>query len=281
MISAALPALAESPEFAQGLQSPEQRSVRDSAYSLPKGMWALEGGVLGVTGEELYGALGVKYGFGAGIQLDLNLAHYAVGLLNVSARWSFFEIPHFALAGHVAFTYGHGAWIWILGPLAKDLIEDADIINVPFGVTASAPIVDWLQLDLGVTYQYGTVFGTLGDGGNFFAEAQIGGQQFAIHPGVRLFASDATALELAFELPLYTWVPYEGEITAELRNRGFERSGEGGATMSLSEVWKFEVGVRSRLNPWLFAALRLNYGKTNKYLYSTTLNPSLSLEARW
>jgi hypothetical protein len=280
LLSTARPAAAEPSDEPSGLRSPDQRSLRYSAYTLPKGMWAFEGGLLGVTSEELYGSLGVKYGLPAGLELDINLAHYAVGVFNLSARWNFLELSRFALAANVDFTYGHGAWMWIVGPLAKQVLQDTDLISIPFGLTASAAVLDWLQLDLGVSYRYATVFGTLGEGGNFYANAEIGARQVLLRPGARLFVSDATALEFGFDLPVYTWVPIEGEITAELRNRGFERSGSGGATVSLSETWKFETGVRSRLAPWLFCTLRIHYGRANKLLYSTTIGPSMSLEFR-
>jgi hypothetical protein len=280
LVAIARPAAAEAPEFASGLQSPEQRSLRYSAYALPKGMWAFDLGVLGVTGEELYGSLGIKYGFGAGLQLELNLAHYAVGLFNIGARWNFLEIPHFALAATVDFTYGHGAWIWIVAPLVRDVLQETDLIAVPIGVTASSALLSWLELDLGLSYRYATVWGSLGDGPSLYADAQLGAQQFIVHPGVRLFASDATAFEFSVDLPVYTWVPYEGTLTAELRDRGYERSGSGGATLALSETWKLEAAVRSRLTPWFFCTLRLHYGKSNKYLYSTTVTPSMSFEFR-
>src|SRR6185369_17589592 len=92
---------------------------------------------LGVTGDELNGGLGVRRGFGAGFNLELNLAHYAVGLFGIAAQWSFLETKYLALAASVGFTYGHGDWMWIAGPVAKDLLEDADLISVPAAITAS------------------------------------------------------------------------------------------------------------------------------------------------
>jgi hypothetical protein len=279
LVSLARPAAAEtgSPGV---LRSPEQRSTRYSAYGLPKGMWSFDVSALGVTGDELYGGLGIRRGFGAGFNLELNLAHYAVGLFGIGAQWSFLETRHIALSASLGFTYGHGAWMWIAGPVAKDLLQDADLITVPAAITASSPILSWLQLDLSLNLRYGTVWGTLGDGDTLFANAEIGAHQVSFRPGARVAASDATALELAFDVPVYTWVPWEGDITAEFARRGYEKSGSGGATVPTSQTWKFEAGVRSRLTPWLFCTLRLHYGRANRLLYSTTINPSLSLEFR-
>jgi hypothetical protein len=280
LVSLACPAAAETAGSLSGLRSPEQRSVRYSAYGLPDGMWSFDASALGVTGDDLYGSLGIRRGFGAGFNLELNLAHYAVGLFNVGAQWTFLDTAYVALAASVGFTYGHGAWMWIAGPVARDLLQDADLITVPAALTASSPILDWLQLDLSLNLRYGTVFGTLGDGDTLYAHAEIGARQVSFRPGARVFVSDATALELAFDLPVYTWVPWEGEITAEFANRGYEKAGSGGAELPTSDTWKLEAGVRSRLTPWLFCTFRLHYGRANRLLYSTTINPSLSFELR-
>jgi hypothetical protein len=280
VVSVTCPAAAQTAAPPAGLRSPEQRSVRYSAYALPDGMWSFDLSALGVTGDELYGSLGIQRGFGAGFNLELNLAHYAVGLFDVGAHWSFLETTHFALAASLSFTYGHGAWIWIAGPVARDLLQDTDLITIPAAITASGSVLPWLQLDLSLNLRYGTMFGSLGDGPTLYANAEIGARQVSFRPGARVFVSDATALELAFDVPVYTWVPWEGDITAEFANRGYKKSGSGGATLSTSETWKFEGGVRSRLTPWLFCTLRLHYGRANRLLYSTTINPSLSFEFR-
>src|SRR6185436_3393005 len=78
-----------------GLQGPEQRDVRDSAWVLPRGLWAFDVSALGIGGGEAYARLGVSYGLGAGVQLDLNLAHIGVGLFNLAARWQVLETPDF------------------------------------------------------------------------------------------------------------------------------------------------------------------------------------------
>jgi hypothetical protein len=280
LVSVAAPAAAEAQDSMTGLRSPEQRSVRYSAHALPKGTWAFDLSALGVTGEDVYGSLGIRHGFGGGFDAELNLAHYAVGLFNVGARWTFLDTSDVALAASVGFTYGHGAWMWPLAPLVRSLLQDADLITVPVEVIASAPVLNWLQLDLGASFRYGTVFGTLGDGATFYADAEIGARQVAFRPGARLFVSDATAIELAMDVPVYTWVPWEGEITAAQANEGYQRSGSGGATVRPSETWKIEGGVRSRVTPWLFCTLRLHYGRINRLLYLTTVNPSLSFEFR-
>jgi hypothetical protein len=285
LLALALPALLTRSVAAQSaagevdLRSPAQRSTRYSAYSLPKGMWSVEVGALGM-GDELYGLFGGNYGLGEGFQIGLNLVHYATGLFNINARWNFLDREHLGLGVAVGFDYGHGAWVWVLDPLAQELVQDTDLFAVPISLTASVPLLPWLQFDLPVEYQYAAIFGTLGEGRSFYAEAQIGARQVRFRPGARFFLSKATAFEFGAILPAYTRVPFEGEITAELANQGYERSGSGEASVRFSETWNIEVGLRSSIRPWLFCAIRLDYGPRADVLYGALVYPSFSLEFR-
>lgn len=265
---------------ASDVRSPGQRSTRGSGYILPKGMWAFEAGALGVGDDELYGDLGIAYGLGAGLQVDVNLAHYTVGLFNIEGHVRLVETQRFAMAVDAAVLYGHGDWVWILDPAGEALLQDADLLSFPINLKASAAVQDWLQLDLGVGYRYATLLGSLGDGESFYASAQIGANQLKFSPGVRFFPSDATAFEFLADLPAYTRVPYEGEISVELADKGYERAGSDVAKVPFTESWSIEAGVRSRLRPGLFCAVRLHYGRMNEVLYDARLYPSFSLEFR-
>jgi hypothetical protein len=263
------------------LQSPEQRSDRFSAYSLPKNMWSIEGGALGISGQELYGRIGVGYGFGHGFQLDANLLHWSVGLFDLNARWNFLDTRHFALSVSVGGVYGHGDWMWFLTPAGEKLVAGSNLVGFPIGVTASAPLTRWLQLDLPIEYQYSTYYGSLGESGSsFYAKSQIGVRQFMLRPTARVFVSDATAFEIGVRLPLFTEVPAEGDATVSIGNRTQSGSKAGYVDVKFKDSWSLEGGVRSRLQPWLFATVRLHYGRVARALYGAPLYPSFSLELR-
>jgi hypothetical protein len=274
-LSPARPAAAQSSPAAPDLRSPALRSTRYSAYTLPKGVWSVELGALGM-GDELYGLLGGAYGLGKGFQLNLNLVHYATGLFNVTARWNFLDLPHFGLGLSVGFDYGHGDWVWVVNSEEQELLDNADLIAFPMSLTASAPLNRWVQLDLAASYQHAELFGTLGEGATFYADAQIGARIFQFRPGARVFLSDDTAFEFFASLPAYARVPYEGDITS---NR-FERAGAGEAKVKFSSTWAVEVGLRSAIRPWLFCNIRLDFGPRADVLYGAQVYPSFSIEAR-
>jgi len=253
------------------LRSPEQRDTRHSAYSLPHSTWALNVGALGIGGGDVFAKLGVAYGVGGGVQLELNLAHVGVGLMNFAAQWHFVDTRYFDLGAGLGFWYGHGDWFWIARGVTRDVVSKLDVIRVPVGLTASAPLLRWLQLDLSVEYTYGQIFGEFGDEGSIFHDAQIGARQLTFRPGVRWFISPRTSLELSAHLPAYTSLP-------------IELAGDAGEThyrkVPFSDSWSIEAALRSSLTSNVFGNLRLHYGNVADALYGASLYPSFELEIR-
>jgi hypothetical protein len=257
------PTTAESAAAPPGdLQSPEQRSTRNSAYTTPQGTLAFDLGALGITGGEAYSIFGVAYGLGAGVEIEANLAHMSVGLLNLSAAWHFIDTRYFDLGLRVGVWYGHGAWFWIGTDAVRAVVSNLDVVSLPLLLTASAPLTRWLQLDLGVQYTYADIFGVTTDESSIFEDVEIGVRQLFFRPGARLFVTDSTALELFVKLPAFTDVPTDG----------------GGKTLPFSRTWMLEGGLRSRLADGLFGTLRLHYGDTPGVVYGSVLYPSFDIE---
>jgi hypothetical protein len=247
------------------LQSPEQRSTRYSAYSVPSGMLAFDVGAFGISGGDVFAKIGAAYGLGSGFEIEANLAHVGVGLLNISAAWQFIDTRHFALGVRTGFWYGQGEWFWIAQGAAKSLVSKVDVVSVPILLTASAPLTRWLELDLGVQYTYGDVFGATDGERSLLEDAQIGIRQLFFRPGARFFISDNTALELFAKLAAFTDVPTARTAT----------------TLPFSKTWTLEGGLRSRLADGLFGNLRLHYGDVSNAVYGALLYPSFDVEWRW
>jgi hypothetical protein len=247
------------------LQSPEQRSLRYSAYTLPARRWAFNLGALGIGGGDAFATLGAAYGIGAGLQVDVNLAHMSVGLLNIGTAWHFIDTRYFDLGARVGFWYGRGKWFWIARGLAKEAVSKIDVMSIPVELTASAPLTRWLELDAGVTYTYGHVYGSLGSEDNAFLEAELGAYQLAFRPGTRLFIGDGTALEFFAKLPAFTTVPLERAKDIKV---------------PFKHTWSMEGGLRSRFAPGLFGSVRLHYGAVADLLYGARLYPAFELELR-
>jgi hypothetical protein len=251
---------------AADLQSPEQTDTRYSAYSLPRGVWGLDFGALGIGGGDAFAKLGVSYGFGAGIDAGLNLAHFGVGLLNVSAAWHFIDTRYFDLGFRAGIWYGHGEWFWTAQGVVESIVSKIDVLNVPMALTGSVPIMGWAQIDLGVQYTFSQLYGSGASTrqSSPFTDTELATRQFFFRPVARLFLSDSTALQLSAKLPVRS--------TLALENSSPE--------LSFADTWSFEAGLRSRFASGFFGNLRLHYGYVSNVLYGARLYPSFELELR-
>lgn len=249
---------------AVGLQSPEQVNTRHAAYTLPANVWSFESGALGVGGGDVVALMGVSYGLGAGFQLSANLAHFSVGLFNVSAGYHFIDTRYFDLGARLGAWYGHGAWYWIATPAAKKIVSKIDVFTVPMELTASSMPTPWLELDFSASYAWATIFGSSPSERSPFADNEIGISQFFLRPGARFFIADHTAFELSAKLPLYSAIPLEDSTP----------------TLPFEQTWALESGLRSRLARGLFGSVRLHYGSISKVLYGARVYPSFEVEFR-
>ena len=258
------------------LQSPAQRDRRKSAYTLPVDTWAFEIGALGLGGGDVFAKLGIGYGFGGGFELEANLAHAGVGLLNLSSAWSFLDTRYIDVRAALGLWYGRGAWFWLAQGATKEVISKLDVIEIPVGFDVSAPLSRFIQFDLGVEYRHGEVFGSVGSSESLYFDAQLGIRQFQLRPGVRFFPSRRTEVSLSSELPLYSAVP----ATASLGAGSNSRRADDFTTVPFSSVWSFEGAGRSRFAEGIFGSVRLHYSKVARGLYGTAFSPSFSLEFR-
>ncbi|HKO53461.1 MAG TPA: hypothetical protein VJV79_37385 [Polyangiaceae bacterium] len=256
----------EPPANAVGsLQSPAHINTRFSAYSLPAQQWSLEAGALGVGNGDVYAVMTVGYGLGKGVQLNANLAHASVGLLNLTAGWHFIDTRYFDLGARLGAWYGHGEWFWIATPTAKKILSKIDLFSLPLELTASSTPTSWLELDLGLQYTYARLFGAGSNEESVFTDNQLGMEQFFARPGARFFLADNTALEFFAKLPLYSAIPIEGGPN---RTVPFERT------------WWLEGGLRSRFARTLYGSVRLHYAAISDVLYGARLYPSFEIEVR-
>ncbi len=254
---------AATPEL-HNLQAPEDASRRYSAYTLPTGTWGIDIGALGIGGGDTFAKLGVAYGFGAGVEAGINVAHAGVGLFNIAGGWHFIDTRYFDLGAHLSVWYGHGDWFWILGEAAQKLVSNIDVLSVPVELTASMPVARSLQLDLSVGYRYAEIFGSVGNEDTIYIDSQFGLRQFAARPGTRWFFWDNTALEVHALLPFYSAIPVEN----------------GEEKVPFSDTWSLEMALRSRFKPGVFGNIRLQYGEVAKAVYGARIYPAFELEFR-
>jgi len=214
---------------------------------------------------DVFAKLGAAYGLGAGVELEVNLAHMSVGLFNLTAGWHFVHTRYLDLGASLGAWYGHGDWFWIATDAVQKIAANFDVVSIPVTLTASSQPTRWLELDLGAQYQYANIFGSTGDNVSVFTDAQLAVLQLSFRPGVRFFVSDNTALEAFAKLPAFTTIPRDA----------------GDKKVPFSDAWSTEFGVRSRLARGLFGNMRLHYGQPVGLLYGgAKFYPAFDLELR-
>ena len=213
----------------------------------------------------MYATLGAAYGLGAGFEIDANLAHSSVGLLNVTSRWHFLDTRYVDLGVSLGFVYGNGAWFWVGTDFTRALIADLDIISVPLAVTASFPVANWIAFDLHTQYTHAEIFGSVGGEGRvFYFDSGFGVRQAFVRPGAHISISDSTEIEAFATLPFFSSIPLE----------------DGSVSVPFSETWGTEAGLRSQFMKGVFGSVRLHYGALVDPLYGSPFYPSFDVEYR-
>lgn len=259
--------------------SPLGRDNRRGAYSLARGVSEIEIGMLGLSGQDLYGQLGFRHGVGAGVQIGFNLLHVSAGLFNISAKWTIIERKHFAIATSFSPGYAHGEWLWLFND--NEAVGNVDVFLLPFVASASFFPLPWLQFDLDTEFRDVEIIGDANEQSLVF-DAALAARSFALLPGVRVHLKKRVSLFFSTRLPLWTEVPASIEAEVEVEP-GVVVGGRvsGTKNYSLSELYSLEWGARASLAPGMYATFALNYGTLAKRLYSTPLSPTIRLEFRF
>lgn len=267
------------PEPPPNISQPAYRDLRMSAYSLPAKTFSFETRLLGLAPDEMFASLGFDYGLGKGVQVGLNVAHFGVGLLNLSSKWTFLERGPVAVAVGFDPVYIHGDWLWVVR--MKELFAGIDTALFPVHVAGSFLATPWLQFDLSARYTAGVIVGSVATT-NVDLDADLTAQEFALQPGVRIHLLGRSTLSLAAGLPLYRSVPATANLEVEL-GPGIALGGslDGTRTKSLGDTYRIEVGVRSMVTKHIFLEFGLNFGPQIELVYGSPVYPRFGMEARF
>jgi hypothetical protein len=265
---------------ATDVTSPAGRDITDTAFSLPKGVWEVQVGILGVSTNDLFGNVGIYRGFGHGIQLGANLLHAGAGLFNLALDWTFLDRERWALAVGFHPSYAHGSWLWLLSD-ENEIVGDLDLFILPLSLTGSVLPMPWLQFDLMAEFMDSEVLGNA-NGNSLIFDAHLAARRFSLDPAVRIHLMKRVSLYVTSRLPLWTRVPgsVEGEAVIAPGVIVGGRS-SGSRKVPFSEQYLVTWGVRSVLAKGVFANFALNYGGGAELLYGHPLYPRFSMHFRF
>ncbi len=262
------------------IKDKRSRVRRDTAYTLAPRQWAASTGILGMGVNEIYGSLGLSYGFEHGLQLGANLLHLGAGVVNAQIKWNFIERGPWALSVGFSPLWLHGAWVWVLPDEGVNL-GNIDVVVLPLTVTGSWQAFEHLEFDLQTRYAHSELFGDLSSSSLIF-DAQMGLRQFSVTPTVRFHIQKKASVFFRAKLPLWSQMP--GSVEAEFQLRpGVSVGGRSEGTFSpkFSSLYLLSLGARSRIVENTFIEFALNYGGAAETFYGSAIYPELNAEFRF
>jgi hypothetical protein len=235
--------------------------------------------VFGINTDEIFGALGVDYGLGRGVQLGMNVLHASAGVFNLRAKWTFFESRRWAVSAEFAPFWVHGNWVWLSGN--SEVIGNIDVLGFPVGLAASYNPTQWLQFDLGANYTDVEIFGHL-DSDSLAFDAGLALRGFNVQPSVRVHIEKRLSVYASARLPIWMRAPGTVEANVELLP-GVEAGvrSSGAKTIPFQEHFVVTVGARAMASKKVFLDFALNYGAAPERLYGFALYPKLGVEVRF
>jgi hypothetical protein len=202
--------------------NPRTRVLENTAYTLAKHQTELGVSVLRTKPSELGAYVGAEFGVSDRVMGRLNLLHAANGLIGTTWKWNFLDTTHAALGASAGVSWLHADWLWALPEGVRDRIGDVDAIMVPVELLSSFPITHWLQLNLGLGYNYGQVVGPI-NLSDTAIDAGIGAHNLHIDPVVHIYLDASIALVAGAEIS--AWAASPQAIVAESTVRDGVRVG--------------------------------------------------------
>lgn len=278
--ASASPEPASPPEAEPDIQSLRARPRQGTAYALQGRQLAVTGDAMGTNGNDIFGSLGVQYGFGHGFELGSNLLHMTVGLINLSLKWNYLEIGSWAFSAEFAPTWGHGDWIWI----AEDkygIVGDTNIFILPFVATTSWQATNWFGADLGLSFVDSEILGDA-NGESLIFNANLALRRFSVNPQVRFNFHKRMTAYVSAQLPVWASLPGSVEAEVELEP-GVVVGGQtsGSRTVPFDELYQVTVGARSMVGDEVFLSFALSYSAVAKTLYGSSISPRWGFEMRF
>jgi hypothetical protein len=189
-----------------------QRLTDHTAYTLEPGEVLTGVGLGGATVDNLLLSLRLEWSpYVDGLEIGTNLAHDAVSIINLYAKYNVLDTRWFGLGVRLGFKWLNPSNVWIV-PDGSGLKEDlgaVDMYMFPASVMVSFPLAEWISIHTELNYMYTPVSGDLVLDDTHY-NGGVAWHELALHPAVHLHLGAGTALLLGVQVPLYSAVSGDG-----------------------------------------------------------------------
>lgn len=208
------------------------------------------------------------------LDFAVNLAHGALGVVNLQSKFTLVDSRWYALGGRVGIIYLNPRTLYVLPPELRRELGGFHLTSAPIELWHSFPINRWFAAHLGMSYR---ATGLWGDyrGDELLVDTSVAQRWFALLPYLDFYIASRVALRLGARLPAFaqvveaTDVQYQLEpgVIAGLRSvewvrRPFARTvalelgaetrfGRNTHLLLGVNVWAFRPLERFPVTPWL------------------------------
>lgn len=183
------------------LADPYDRPIVNTAYTV-RGVQS-EISVGGSQTRDLAARVGVTAGLGKRAQVDMNVGHVALGVVNVGARVVWFDRGPVTLALDGRVLAATPRWMWYLPDDLRSDLGGLGLITAPLGVYGSVRAGRHVVASLGAGYEHSAVGGSFDNEAIVF-DGVIGSRRLWVRPSVHV-ALGRFVLEGTVYLPVAAW----------------------------------------------------------------------------
>lgn len=197
----------------RNFKSPSDRPIRGTPYTLAAKDVEIGLKIFGQDEDDLGAAIDLGVGITSRFQMGVNLAHGALGVLNVSAKLNLIDRKWWGLSGRTGILWVHPPSVWALSDETQSALGDIDIIAAPFELCLGSVPLKWLGLNFTLGYLHASIFGTINTETILF-DGSIGARLLYLTPQINLFAFKILNIFLRATLPVLMY--YRSELSAEV-----------------------------------------------------------------
>ena len=149
------------------------------------------------------------------LDFAVNLAHGALGVVNLQSKFTIIDSRWYALGGRVGIIYANPRTFYVLPRALRRELGGFHLVSAPVELWHSFPINRWFAAHLGMSYRATGLRGEY-SGDELFVDTSVAQRGFALIPYLDFFIARRVALRLGARLPIVTQVVEATELQRQL-----------------------------------------------------------------
>jgi hypothetical protein len=199
----------------RNFKDPKDRPVVGTPYTVADKDVEIGVKLLGQGEDDLAAALSLRVGVTRHFDMRINLAHGALGVLNLDAKYNFVDKKWWAMGARTGILWARPRVIWALPDDMQQNLGNIDIVAVPIELIVGSQPLKWLGANLTLGYLHGALVGTIHTDTTLF-DGSIGARKLYLVPQLNFLVISKLHIFLRADLPVLIYVRDEMIAEAEI-----------------------------------------------------------------